>query len=95
MTSLKRLQDHLIKHNLHAYLVPKNDAFMSQTLPKSKDHLHQISGFTGSSGFAVIRNPEQKSLFVTDSRYEIAVKSEIDHSVFDVSTKADTISTIL
>ena len=28
-------------------------------------------------------------MFVTDSRYEIAVKTEVDHEIFDVSTKAE------
>ena len=79
---------------LDAYLVPKNDAFMSHTLPKSKDNLFKLSGFTGSSGFAIIRSCDKKSVFVTDSRYEIAVKKEIDHEVFDVSTKADSLKTV-
>ena len=34
-------------------------------------------------------------MFVTDSRYEIAVKDEVDHEVFDVSTKADSMKTVL
>ena len=80
---------------LDAYLVPKNDAFMSHTLPKSKDSLLKLSGFTGSNGFAIVRTCDKKSVFVTDSRYEISVKHEVDHEVFVVNTKADTIKTVL
>ena len=53
---LQRLQAHIGHKQLQAYIVPKNDAFMSQNLPKHKDHLFKLSGFTGSSGFAVVRS---------------------------------------
>lgn len=86
---------------LDAYLVPKNDAFMSTNLPAHKDHLLKLTGFSGSSGFAVVRAQgsegpgDPKSVFVTDSRYEIAVKDEVDHDVYRVSTKAEPVSDIL
>ena len=81
--------------NLHAYVVPKNDAFMSQNLPKHKDHLNKLSGFTGSAGFAIVRSDGEKGMFVTDSRYEIAVKTEVDHDLFQVSTKSSPVSKVL
>lgn len=70
---------------------------MSHNLPASKDHLRKLTGFTGSSGFAIVTIPADnlKSRFVTDSRYEIAVKSEINSEMFDVSTLAEPASRVL
>ena len=72
---------------------------MSLNLPASRDHLHKLTGFTGSSGFAIVTDGDQdgnlKSRFVTDSRYEIAVKSEIDSALFEVSTKAEPETSVL
>lgn len=65
-------------------------------MPAGKDHLRKLSGFTGSSGYAVVRPDDSaKGMFVTDSRYEIAVKSEVDTAAFDVSTKADAMVAVL
>ena len=36
-----------------------------------------------------------KNMFVTDSRYEIAVKSEIDREDFEVSTLAEPVQSVL
>jgi len=45
---------------------------MSDNLPIGKDRLRNLTGFTGSSGYAVISAVDnEKSIFVTDSRYEL------------------------
>ena len=63
---------------------------MSHNLPAAKDHLRKLTRFSGSNGYAIIKPDDgEKGKFVTDSRYEIAVKTEIDPEQFEVSTKSD------
>lgn len=37
----------------------------------------------------------EKSVFVTDSRYEIAIKDEVDDNIFDVKTSAEPMKAVL
>jgi hypothetical protein len=47
---------------------------MSHNLPLHRDRLKSLTGFSGSSGYTVINAEEdKKSVFVTDSRYELQV----------------------
>lgn len=70
--SLTKLKALMRQRNLAYYILPKNDEFMSDTLPISKDRLRKVTGFTGSSGYTIISAAEnEKSIFVTDSRYEL------------------------
>jgi len=43
-----------------------------------------LTGFTGSAGTAVVF-AEGKSLFVTDSRYDLQAESEVDTEMFDIA----------
>ena len=40
------------------YVLPKNDEFMTHNVPKARDRLRSISGFTGSSGYLVVNADE-------------------------------------
>jgi hypothetical protein len=69
---LRQLKQVLRQNNIKYYLLPKNDEFMNTNLPSSKDRLFSFTGFTGSNGFALVSSDSnEKSMFVTDSRYEL------------------------
>jgi hypothetical protein len=52
---------------------------MSHNLPLNKDRLQKLTGFSGSSGYAVISaHEDEKSTLVTDSRYELQAGLELD-----------------
>jgi len=53
--------------NLDGYIVPKNNNFFGEYVPKSEDNLKYISNFTGSAGFAVIL--KNINLMFVDGRY--------------------------
>jgi Xaa-Pro aminopeptidase len=39
---------------IQAYIVPKNDEYMSSYIPKDKDRLYKLTNFTGSNGLAIV-----------------------------------------
>ena len=69
INKLKRLIKH---YNLDGYVVPKNDEFFGEYIPKNKDKLKFISDFSGSYGFALILK-NRNYLFV-DGRYTLQAK---------------------
>ena len=93
MSQLKKLQSFLKSKSIRAYVIPKNDEFFNSGMPLSKDRLFKATGFTGSSGYAVILADESKqSAFVTDSRYDLQANAEISKEQFKVSTNAISMS---
>lgn len=63
MSSLKRLQATLKKHQIEAILVSNNI------------NIQWLTGFSGSWGYAIVT--EDKALFITDSRYAIQASQEV------------------
>jgi Xaa-Pro aminopeptidase len=85
MDKINQLRNILNKQNCDAYLIPKNDEYFGEYVPKNKDRLKFISGFTGSTGLALIL--KNKSYLFVDGRYTLQAKNEInkDFKICDVS----------
>ena len=64
---IKILKSKFKQHNIDGYIIPKNDEYFSEYA--KNDRLKNITGFSGSAGFAVILK-KQNYLFV-DGRYTI------------------------
>jgi len=75
MNKINQLRNFLNKQNCDAYLIPKNDEYFGEYVPKNKDRLKFISGFTGSTGLALIL--KNKSYLFVDGRYTLQAKKEI------------------
>ena len=54
MEKIKKFKQLLNHYDLDGYIVPKNDEFFAEYVPKNKDKLKFISNFSGSYGFALI-----------------------------------------
>ena len=54
MTKLKKLKKLFNYYQIDGYVIPKNDEFFGEYIPKYKDNLKFISDFSGSYGFALI-----------------------------------------
>ena len=68
-----------------ALLVPREDMFSGEEVPKSQERLKYITNFTGSAGFAIIvSNENLKSAIFSDSRYQLQLKKQVDTKFFDV-----------
>ena len=72
MIKLKKLKKLFNNYKIDGYVVPKNDEFFGEYIPKNKDNLKFISNFSGSYGFALILRKENY-LFV-DGRYTLQAK---------------------
>ena len=69
MTKLKKLKKLFNTYKIDGYIVPKNDEFFGEYIPKNKDNLRFIPNFSGSFGFALILK-KTNYLFV-DGRYTL------------------------
>ena len=68
-----------------ALLVPREDMFSGEEVPKSEERLKYITNFTGSAGFAIIvSNKNLKSAIFSDGRYQLQLKKQVDTKSFDV-----------
>ena len=70
----------LKKEKIDFFLLPNNDEFFSEYLPKDQKKIELISGFTGSNATIIITN--NKSYFFTDGRYILQAKQQLDNSEF-------------
>ena len=64
LDNLNKLKKALIKKNIDAYLVPKNDFFFNEFIKTGNDRLRYVSNFTGSAGTALILH-KKNYLFVS------------------------------
>ena len=74
MTKLAKLRKLFKNHKVDGYIVPKNDEFFGEYVPKNKDNLKFISNFSGSYGFALILKKE--SFLFVDGRYTLQGKKQ-------------------
>ena len=83
MEKINRLKKLFNYYSLDGYIVPKNDEFFGEYVPKNKDKLKFISNFSGSCGFALILK-KRNYLFV-DGRYTLQAKIQSGKS-FSINT---------
>ena len=74
--SLSDFRAELRRRGLDAFMVPMDDAHMGEYSPPSERRIAALSGFKGSAGFLVVS--QSQALIWTDSRYLIAIKTEVD-----------------
>ena len=69
---------------LDALLVPRSDMYSGEEVPDDEERLKYITNFSGSAGHAIISaNSEVKSVILSDGRYELQLKKEVDRKNFD------------
>ncbi|WP_439573819.1 aminopeptidase P family protein [Phreatobacter sp.] len=78
-TRIPALQKLLRKDRLAAFLVPRADEHQGEYIVARAERLRWLTGFTGSSGFAIVLQKEA-ALFV-DGRYTLQAPAETDASV--------------
>ena len=69
INNIKKL---IISNNLDGYLVPKNDQYFTEY--SNISYLKQVSGFSGSAGFALIL--KNKNFLFVDGRYTLQAKKQ-------------------
>jgi len=76
MNKIDKLRKILQQNNCDGYLIPKNDEYFGEYVPENKDRLKFISGFSGSSGLAIIL--KNISYLFVDGRYTLQAKTEVN-----------------
>ena len=74
MEKIKKLKKLISNLKIDGYLVPKNDEFFSEYVPKNKDNLNYITNFSGSYGFALIL--KDKNYLFVDGRYTLQANNQ-------------------
>ncbi|MBR4927500.1 MAG: M24 family metallopeptidase [Alphaproteobacteria bacterium] len=90
---LEKIRTYLADNKLDAVLIPHQDEFLGEYLTPDKERLRAATGFSGSSGMAII-TAEQTVLFV-DSRYTVQAKRQSRFEVFEVPTETTPLKWIL
>lgn len=72
---LVEIRDIIKKKKVSGVVIPSTDEFQSEFCPPHARRLEWITGFTGSSGVAVIT--DKKAAFFTDGRYTIQAENEV------------------
>ena len=72
MEKINKVKKFFKKNIIDGYIVPKNDEFFGEYIPKNKDRFRYLSNFSGSYGFALILNNE--SYLYVDGRYSLQDK---------------------
>ncbi|KAK3854552.1 hypothetical protein Pcinc_038976 [Petrolisthes cinctipes] len=67
-----------VNQPIHAYIIPSGDSHQSEYIASCDQRRAFISGFTGSSGTAVVTRKE--AALWTDGRYFIQASQEMDHN---------------
>ena len=69
---------------LDALLVPRADMYSGEEVPDDEERLKYITNFSGSAGHAIISaNSEVKSVILSDGRYELQLKKEVDQMILE------------
>ena len=87
MSNLKLLRKALKTLNLDYFILPNNDEFSNEYLPKNVKRLEFITDFTGSN--AVIIVGQKKAAFFTDGRYTIQAAAEVNNKDYEIYNLAD------
>ncbi len=84
---LELLRAQLKTLGIDALIIPHADAYLSEYLSPDSERLAWLTGFTGSSGMAVV-TPDD-ALALTDSRYTIQIMRQVDGKAFACADMAN------
>lgn len=79
---VRDLRDRMARDGLDFYLVPSTDDHQNEYLPERWQRRRWISGFTGSSGDALIGR--DRAWLWTDARYWLQAEKELDPGVYEL-----------
>lgn len=78
---LSKLQKELKRAKLDGFITPSTDEFLNEFTPDHLNRLKTLTGFSGSFGIAIC------NYFITDGRYLLQAKNEIDKSFEIIETR--------
>lgn len=89
--TLAELQKALIKFNLDAYIVTRNNMFLGQDILPEENKVRELCGFSGSAGNMIVFR--DKAFLFVDGRYELQAQMEVDASDIAVVCTRESLAT--
>ena len=77
------LRLNLKKYGVDGLIIPHADEYQNEFIPPNAERLAWLTGFTGSAGYALVL--EDRAYALSDGRYTIQLKSQIDAAVFEAA----------
>lgn len=84
---LKKLREVLEQRGLDGFIVPYRNEFFADAAISCSERLKWITGFSGSSGLALIF--KKNAYLIVDGRYTLGAKEEVDLQDFQIIDIAD------
>ena len=84
---ISELRNQMVEAGLDGWIIGREDMFQGGEGPESEERLAFISGFTGSSGIAIIFS--KTALLFSDGRYSLQMTDQVDPSIWECSTPAE------
>jgi Xaa-Pro aminopeptidase len=82
------LRAELARLGLDGFLVPRADEHQSEYVAACEERLAWLSGFAGSAGLAIVL--KTSAVIFVDGRYSLAVKDQVDLSIFKPEALTET-----
>ena len=76
-----QIRSFLEKEEIDGFIIPHEDEFLTEYIPKSSERLAWATGFTGSAGLSIIT--KDSAVIFVDGRYTTQVKMECSTSLFN------------
>lgn len=80
--NIAALRSLFVSRGLDGVIIPHTDEFGSEYLPSNAERLAWLTGFTGSSGAAIVL--ADTAMVMTDGRYTIQIQTQVDSSLFEI-----------
>ena len=77
---LTALRAELTRLGVDGFVVPRNDEYMGEYVPRAAERLAWLTGFTGSAGMAIVL-ADAAAIFV-DGRYTLQARDQVDIELF-------------
>ena len=91
MTTIAEIQKQLISTNFDAYIVTRNNLFISQDILDEENKIFELTGFDGSAGNLIIFR--DKAVLLVDGRYELQAQKQVNNELIRVVCTRDSIGT--
>ena len=91
MTTIAEIQKQLISTNFDAYIVTRNNLFISQDILDEENKIFELTGFDGSAGSLIIFR--DKSVLLVDGRYELQAQKQVNNAIINVVCTRDSLGT--
>ncbi|MFZ1092992.1 MAG: aminopeptidase P family protein [Xanthobacteraceae bacterium] len=79
---IKALRTELARRELTGFIVPRADRHQNEYVPACEERLAWLTGFTGSSGMAVVLL--ERAVLLVDGRYTLQVRQQVDTSLYTI-----------